>query len=779
MKSTLLLAAFLFAAQFAQSQDWTGAVNSDWNNPANWNGFPSNGDDITVSFSNYTGAMAHPVINTNSSFSPAGMLVDGGAVLTLNANLTTTDRVEILGVGTKVILNAGTLNISGGAGNARFIFSGQSQFVMTGGNLNVGQRLLFELGASGAISGGTINIAETFALIDGEGTVSSSFEQTGGIIQTDEFGFENEAGNFHPIYNLAGGTLLVSGIFLVEGVSPGAGLGELHAVGGTANFMGTVGNLAGSTMNYVFRIENTAVVNMSGATIDQLPGDSIVVYNGGTLNINGNLVWNNAGVLTGENGEVVVNANTTLSGNGIHQFPDLTIVSGKTLSQAAPNIVSVNGDFLWSGNYSQLNHVLELNGSVLQNVVMSQNQVLSGLIMNNSGEGVLVNHSLTVTDSLKWLDGILKLDVNSLTFQDNALSIGSTENSYAIGAVVKLGDDAFVFPVGSENNRFRPVGISAPTSAAAAITVNYYPESYTSVSPVQNPLQTVSNLEYWSINRTGSSDFVSVNLGWNDASASGLVDCSSISLAYWDNAAWTMVPSIASGLCNGTGDGNLQSTSAISAFGIYTIGFTEGVYQQAVSICFGETFTVGTNTYSASGTYYDLFTDVNGQDSLVVTALTVLSPIDLSVQENTTFLVANQQNATYQWVDCGNNFSPVSGAVAQEFYPLVNGTYAVIVEMDGCSDTSQCFVIDELSVTEIATELLLYPNPAAVNTVIKIASSSEVSSAVWIAIGGSVLSEEFQISSDEIKTPGNPGVYTLKLSLKNGAVVYHKIIVTT
>jgi hypothetical protein len=223
----------------------------------------------------------------------------------------------------------------------------------------------------------------------------------------------------------------------------------------------------------------------------------------------------------------------------------------------------------------------------------------------------------------------------------------------------------------------------------------------------------------------------------------------------------------------------LQSTSAISAFGIYTIGFTEGVYQQAVSICFGETFTVGTNTYSASGTYYDLFTDVNGQDSLVVTALTVLSPIDLSVQENTTFLVANQQNATYQWVDCGNNFSPVSGAVAQEFYPLVNGTYAVIVEMDGCSDTSQCFVIDELSVTEIATELLLYPNPAAVNTVIKIASSSEVSSAVWIAIGGSVLSEEFQISSDEIKTPGNPGVYTLKLSLKNGAVVYHKIIVTT
>jgi len=778
MKSKLLLAAFLCVAQFAQSQDWTGAVNSDWNNPANWNGFPANGDDVTISFSNYSGAMAHPVINTNSSFSPAEMLVDGGAVLTVNANLTTTDRVEIIGVGTQLQLNAGILNISGGAGNARFVFAEHAQFVMTGGELNVGQRLLFELGASGEISGGTIDIAETFALIDGEGAVSSSFTQTGGFIQTDEFGFENEAGNFHPIYNLAGGTFLVSGIVLVEGVSPGSGLGEFYATGGTADFLGTIGNIVGSTMNYVFRIENEATVNMSGATIDQLPGDSIVVSNGGTLNINGNLVWNNEGVITGENAEVVVNANIVLNGNGAHQFPDLTILPGKVLSQLAPPVVSVNGDFLWNGNYSQLNHVLELNGTELQNVLLSQDQVLSGLILNNSGDGVLVNHNLTITDSLKWLEGILQLDTNSLIFQDNALSIESSENSYAIGQVVKLGDDAFVFPVGSENNRFRPVGISAPMSSATSITVNYHPESYTNVSPVQSPLQTVSTLEYWDILRTGSSDFVSVSLGWNDASASGLVDCASISLAHWDSSTWTMIPSTASGLCNGNGAGNLQSTSAISEFGIYTIGFTEGVYQQAVSICFGETFNVGDSTYSASGTYFNLFTDINGNDSLVVTALIVQSPLDLTVQENTIYLMANQQNADYQWVDCGNNYSPVSGANTQEFYPLENGSYAVIIEMNGCTDTSECFVIDELFVPEKISELVVYPNPATANSILKIEPLSELESAIWIGIDGSLVLQESNIKTNEVSTPVNPGVYTLKLVLKNGNSVYQKIIVT-
>ncbi len=776
MKSKIVFAALLFAAQFTQAQDWTGAVNSDWNNPANWNGFPANGDDITVSFSNYSGAMAHPVINSNSAFSPAEMLVDGGAILTINANLTTTDRVEIIGIGTKVILNAGILNISGGAGNARFVFAEQSQFIMTGGELNVGQRLLFELGASGQISDGTIDIVETFALIDGVGAISSSFTQMGGFIQTEEFGFENEAGNFHPLYKMEDGVLNVNGAFLVEGAAPGSGLGEFYATEGVANFFGTVGNLAGSTMNYVLRFEGNAIMNMHGTTIDQLAGDSIVITNQGTMNINSNLVWNNAGVLTGETAEVVVNANVLLNGEGEYQFPYLTVPVGKSITQMTPKVIAVNGDFVLAGTYNQLNHVLEFNGNAEQDFSLSQALILDAMIMNNSDAGVSVSGNLTISDSLKWLDGILNMNGNELLFSNGSLSLLASENSYAIGEVTKIGNQLFVFPVGSEMNRFRPLGISAPASASTAITVNYHPESYSSTTPVNSPLQTVSSLEYWDISRTGSSDLVSVNAGWNNANESGLVDCASISLARWDNLSWTMVPSIASGLCSGSGSGNLQSTSEIEDYGVYTIGFTEGVYQQAVTICFGESFSVGSNVYDSTGVYFDQFTDANGDDSLVVTALTLLPQLDLTVQENTIYLSANANGASYQWLDCDNNFAIIPGAQSQTFYPAQNGSYAVVVQMNNCSDTSECYLIDELGVSELAVNALIYPNPVNAGEHVKVISNQNALSANWITIDGAILSAEF-LDDKTIRVPDFSGLYFLQLNYENGMQLKQRIAV--
>ncbi len=49
--------------------------------------------------------------------------------------------------------------------------------------------------------------------------------------------------------------------------------------------------------------------------------------------------------------------------------------------------------------------------------------------------------------------------------------------------------------------------------------------------------------------------------------------------------------------------------------------------EQDVEICGGETFTVGNSTYSQSGTYTDVLNSVNGCDSIVTTNLTVLTNI--------------------------------------------------------------------------------------------------------------------------------------------------------
>lgn len=99
-------------------------------------------------------------------------------------------------------------------------------------------------------------------------------------------------------------------------------------------------------------------------------------------------------------------------------------------------------------------------------------------------------------------------------------------------------------------------------------------------------------------------------------------------------------------ICNG--DSFIVGTQTYTSSGIYnqyfptsntcdsvvTIDLTV-INQEPVmispTICFGETFTVGSNTYYQSGTYTDILQSSLGCDSTVITELTVLSVIDSSI----------------------------------------------------------------------------------------------------------------------------------------------------
>jgi hypothetical protein len=71
----------------------------------------------------------------------------------------------------------------------------------------------------------------------------------------------------------------------------------------------------------------------------------------------------------------------------------------------------------------------------------------------------------------------------------------------------------------------------------------------------------------------------------------------------------------------------------------------------------------------------------------------------------------NDPGVTFQWLDCTED-TLVTGETNQSFTPSFNGDYAVIVTQDGCSDTSACVVIDEVSITELQNiRVILYPNP--------------------------------------------------------------------
>jgi len=76
-----------------------------------------------------------------------------------------------------------------------------------------------------------------------------------------------------------------------------------------------------------------------------------------------------------------------------------------------------------------------------------------------------------------------------------------------------------------------------------------------------------------------------------------------------------------------------------------------------------------------------------------------------------TILTADQSGATYQWLYCDNN-AIINGETNQSYTPAVTGNYAVEVTLNGCVDTSACFLVDFTGLDEInSSAIKVYPNP--------------------------------------------------------------------
>lgn len=87
--------------------------------------------------------------------------------------------------------------------------------------------------------------------------------------------------------------------------------------------------------------------------------------------------------------------------------------------------------------------------------------------------------------------------------------------------------------------------------------------------------------------------------------------------------------------------------------------------------------------------------------------------VDVSVTQNGAQLSANNSGASYRWIDCSNGNVVISGETNQSFSPVMNGSYAVEISEAGCTDTSACFSINTigLSETDFAANITTYPSP--------------------------------------------------------------------
>ncbi len=115
---------------------------------------------------------------------------------------------------------------------------------------------------------------------------------------------------------------------------------------------------------------------------------------------------------------------------------------------------------------------------------------------------------------------------------------------------------------------------------------------------------------------------------------------------------------------------------------------------------------------SEAGTYTVIGTDANGctsTASIEVTETTINTEVYF-VEVGDGFLEALQGDAEYQWIDCSTH-EPIEGAAQQQFTPEVSGSYACVITLGECTDTTECMDFS-VGVEEWNDgNITLYPNP--------------------------------------------------------------------
>jgi hypothetical protein len=195
---------------------------------------------------------------------------------------------------------------------------------------------------------------------------------------------------------------------------------------------------------------------------------------------------------------------------------------------------------------------------------------LRDLTVAGLGKVLTLGAPLTVTGTLTLTQGLVHTTAaNLLTLADQATATAGNATSYVDGPLRKVGQQAFVFPLG-KNGQWARLGISAPTDPAAAFTADYIAAPYPTLT-AGAPLNDVSQVEHWTLDGAGTTAPVQVRLFWENAFRSGLDQFSAdVQVATFTGTQWETAGN--GGLDGSLNAGSVVSAQPVSSFGAFTLG---------------------------------------------------------------------------------------------------------------------------------------------------------------------------------------------------------------
>lgn len=187
----------------------------------------------------------------------------------------------------------------------------------------------------------------------------------------------------------------------------------------------------------------------------------------------------------------------------------------------------------------------------------------------------------------------------------------------------------------------------------------------------------------------------------------------------------------------------------------------------------GNTYNISTNT----PTY--ILTNAMGCDSTISLDLTYNGTIVYAFVSNAVTVKAFPSGGQYQWLDCNNSFTPIPGATDVTYVANQNGSYAALVTINGCTDTTNCLTIAEVNLIENSFEpsIQISPNPTSGIINIKFGNvQSNISIIVMSSIGLELDCKVYKHSEElSVEISGESGTYFLRIENQKGLVKFVKV----
>jgi hypothetical protein len=584
-------------------------------------------------------------------------------------------------------------------------------------------------------------------------TVGSNASFNGGVLDHYFYG---------SFYN--NGTVTSDGTLHILPQPPFASSATVKLDGAGGSFISTgtleLGGSAAITMQdnapafNAVQITNTnalGVTPVTGWTMYTMLLESGATFNAGTALshvISGDLT--NDGTISGGTSTITFSGNPgSINGVGAGNYYNFKIAAGADVISNKAN--SIMGNMIIDGTFNNAEQTVSFIGTAASAISGAMGSVsIYNLEQNKTGGSELtLNVPVEVTNSLILTSGnINTTSSNILQLANLATSTSGSSSSFVNGPMRKTGNQDFVFPVG-KGSKWARLGISAPSQVTDAFTAEYFNTAYsniTSMSGSSSPvLSNVSNVEYWTCNRSSGLSSVMVELYWENSFTSGINNLNDLYVAHWNGSAWENVGrSAVSGSSQGSITSNLQS-----AFSPFTFGSTSFANPLPVELLefdavLNSSKTVDLSWITASETNNDYFTVERSSDGL--------------------------NFETLMNVDGAGNSTSVIRYNREDSAPLKGVSYYRLRQTDFNNNFSYSQMVSVNNVEEQGSfDVNVYPNPGN-GEEINLSWSSEGTATLVIrdAAGKTVYSEKNVVAAERLQitlpTKLSKGAYVLTVS---------------